>query len=32
MIDRSVVHGPADNSDESSDEDPLPTACWRVVV
>jgi len=32
MIDRSVVHGSADDSDESSDEDLLPTARWRVVI
>ena len=32
MIDRSVVHGSADDSDESSDEDWLPTAHWRVIV
>ena len=32
MIDHSGVHGSADDSDESSDEDPLPTTRRRVVV
>ena len=32
MIDRSVVHGSADDSDESSDQDPLPTTRQRVVI
>jgi len=32
MIDRSGVHGSADDSDESSDEDRLPTAHRRVVA
>jgi len=31
MIDHSVVSGSAD-SDDSSDEDPLPTAHRRVVI
>jgi len=32
MIDRSVVHGSGDDSDDYSDEDQLPTARQRVVV
>jgi len=32
MIAHSVVHGSTDDSDESSDEDLLPTARQRVVV
>jgi len=32
MIDHSVVPGSADDSDDSSDEAPLPTAHPRVIV
>ena len=32
MIDRSVVHGSTDDSDESSDEDWLPTTRRQVIV
>ena len=32
MIDRSVVHGSADDSDESSNEDQMPNTRRRVVV
>jgi len=32
MIDHSVVSGSTDDSDDSSDEDPLPTVRRWVVI